>query len=152
VWGVLAVIKCIYLSSIYLHFIQDMENRCILLTTSMSFVDLTFQKHWVTKKHHMDQNPYISSLCPKPEVTNNMTRGMLWHKARVQPSQSGADKPRFGVFLKSAFTTCQAKSARRESKVEKVVQLQNLAARPPKSTGQPDKWASRAPTSAKAPT
>jgi hypothetical protein len=27
-------------------------------------------------KQHMDQNPYISSLCPKPEVvSDNMTRG-----------------------------------------------------------------------------
>jgi hypothetical protein len=30
----------------------------------------------MTKKHHIDQNPYISSLCPKPGVvTDNMTRG-----------------------------------------------------------------------------
>jgi hypothetical protein len=72
---VLAVIKCIYLLPIYLHFIQDIENRCILLTSSTSFVDLPFQEHRVTEKHHMDQNPYISSLCPKPGVvTDNMTR------------------------------------------------------------------------------
>jgi hypothetical protein len=36
--------------------------------------------------------------------------------------------------------------------VGKAVQQQNLAARPPKSIGRPDKWASRAPASAKAPT
>jgi hypothetical protein len=30
----------------------------------------------MTEKHHMDQNPHISSLCPKPGVvTDNMTRG-----------------------------------------------------------------------------
>jgi hypothetical protein len=41
----------------------------------MSFVDLPFQEHRMTKKHHMDQNSYISSLCPKPGVvTDNMTR------------------------------------------------------------------------------
>jgi hypothetical protein len=30
----------------------------------------------MTEKHHMHQNPHISSLCPKPGVaTDNMTRG-----------------------------------------------------------------------------
>jgi hypothetical protein len=44
--------------------------------SSTSFVDLPFQEHRMVEKHHMDQNPYISSLCPKPEVvTKNMTRG-----------------------------------------------------------------------------
>jgi hypothetical protein len=40
--GLLAVIKCIYLPPTYLHFIQDVEDRCLLLTSSTSFVDLTF--------------------------------------------------------------------------------------------------------------
>jgi hypothetical protein len=66
VWrGVLAVTKCIYLPSIYLHFIQDIEHRCLLLTSFMSFVDLPFQEHQMTEKHHMNQKPCISSLCPK---------------------------------------------------------------------------------------
>jgi hypothetical protein len=43
--GVLAVIKCIYLLLTYLHFIQDIEDRCLLLTSSTSFVDLPFQEH-----------------------------------------------------------------------------------------------------------
>jgi hypothetical protein len=42
----------------------------------MSFVDLPFQEQRTTEKHHMDQNPYISSLCPKPGVVlDNTTRG-----------------------------------------------------------------------------
>jgi hypothetical protein len=42
----------------------------------MSFVDLLFQEHRLMKKHHMDQNSYISSLCSKPElVSDNMTWG-----------------------------------------------------------------------------
>jgi hypothetical protein len=49
----------------YLHFIQDIEDRCLLLTSSMSFVDLPFQEHRMTKKHHMDKNTCISSICPK---------------------------------------------------------------------------------------
>jgi hypothetical protein len=70
------VIKCIYLPSTYLHFIQDIEDMCLLLTSSTSFVDLAFQEHRMMEKHHMDQNLYISSLCPKPGVvTHNMTRG-----------------------------------------------------------------------------
>jgi hypothetical protein len=63
--GVLAVIKCIYLPPTYLHFIQDVEDRCLLLTSSTSFVDLPFQEHQMAEKHHMDQNPCISSICPK---------------------------------------------------------------------------------------
>jgi hypothetical protein len=70
----LVVIECIYLPPTYLHFIQDIEYRCLLVTSSMSFVDLPFQEHRMTEKHHMDQNPYMSSLCPKPGVvTNNIT-------------------------------------------------------------------------------
>jgi hypothetical protein len=62
VWGrgVLTVIKCIYLPPTYLHFIQDIEDRCLLLTSSTSFVDLPFQEHRMTEKHHMDQNPSLS--------------------------------------------------------------------------------------------
>jgi hypothetical protein len=71
-----AVIKCIYLPPTYLHFMQDIEDRCILLTSSMSFVDLPFQEHQMTKKHHIDQNTCISSLCSKPGVvSDNMTQG-----------------------------------------------------------------------------
>jgi hypothetical protein len=66
VWGgVLAVIKCIYLWPTYLHFIQDIEDMRLLLTSSMSFVDLSFQEHRMIEKHHMNQNPCISLLCPK---------------------------------------------------------------------------------------
>jgi hypothetical protein len=50
----LAVIKCIYLLPTYLYFIQDIEARCLLLTSSMSFDDLPFQEHQMTEKHHMD--------------------------------------------------------------------------------------------------
>jgi hypothetical protein len=73
--GVLAVIKCIYLLSTYLHFIQDIEDRFLLQTSSTRFVDLPFQEHRMTENHHMGQNPYIPSLCPKRgTVTDNMTR------------------------------------------------------------------------------
>jgi hypothetical protein len=61
----LAVIKCIYLPPTYLHFIQDIEDRCFLLTSFTSFVDLPFQDHQMMEKHHMDQNPCISLVCPK---------------------------------------------------------------------------------------
>jgi hypothetical protein len=76
VMHVLAVLKCIYLLATYQHFIQDIEERCVLLTSSTSFVDSPFQEYGMTEKHHMDQNPYISSLYPKPGVvTDNMTQG-----------------------------------------------------------------------------
>jgi hypothetical protein len=41
-WGVLAVIKCIYSPPTCLRFIQDIEDKCLLLTSSTSFVDLPF--------------------------------------------------------------------------------------------------------------
>jgi hypothetical protein len=63
--GVLTVIKCIYLPPTYLHFIQDIEDRCLLLMSSTIFVDLPFQGHRMMEKHHMDQNSCISSICPK---------------------------------------------------------------------------------------
>jgi hypothetical protein len=54
---------------------QDIEDMCLLLTSSTSFVDLPFQEHWMTEKHHMDQNPYISSICPEEgRVTDNLTQ------------------------------------------------------------------------------
>jgi hypothetical protein len=54
VWGLLAVIKCIYLLPTFLYFIQDIEDSCLLVMSSMSFVDLPFQEHRMTEKHHMD--------------------------------------------------------------------------------------------------
>jgi hypothetical protein len=50
--GLLVVIKCIYLPPTYIHFIQDIEDRCLLLTSSMSLVDLPFQEYRMTEKHH----------------------------------------------------------------------------------------------------
>jgi hypothetical protein len=58
----LVVIKCIYLLPTYLYFIQDIEDRCLLLMSSTSFVDLPFQEHEMMDNHHMDQNSYIYSL------------------------------------------------------------------------------------------
>jgi hypothetical protein len=61
VWGGgVAVIKYIYLPPTYLYFIQDIEDRCLWLTSSMSFVDLPFQEHRMIEKHYVDQNLYIS--------------------------------------------------------------------------------------------
>jgi hypothetical protein len=70
---------------------QDIEDRCLLLMSSMSFVDLPFQEYRMTEKHHMDQNPYISSLCPKSGVvSDNMTRGGDMAKS------PGPTNPRWG--------------------------------------------------------
>jgi hypothetical protein len=55
---------------------QDIEDRCLLLMSSTSFVDLPFQKRKMMKKHYVDQNPYISLLCTKlGVVSDNMTQG-----------------------------------------------------------------------------
>jgi hypothetical protein len=39
---VLAVIKYIYLPPTHQHFFQGIEDRCVLLTSSTSFVDIPF--------------------------------------------------------------------------------------------------------------
>jgi hypothetical protein len=89
-WAMLVVIKFIYLLPTYLYFMQYIEDRCLLLTSSMSFDDLPVQEHRMMEKHHIDQNPYISSLCPKPRVVSD---NMTWQKARDQPTQGGAGQP-----------------------------------------------------------
>jgi hypothetical protein len=59
----------------------------------MSFVDLPFQKHWMMEKHDMDQNPFISAICPKQGIViENITRGDDVSQSRAQPSQSGAGR------------------------------------------------------------
>jgi hypothetical protein len=65
VGGMLVAIKYTYLPLTYPNFIQDIEDSCLLLMSSTSFVDLPFQEHRMTEKHHMDQNPRISSIYPK---------------------------------------------------------------------------------------
>jgi hypothetical protein len=70
---------------------QDIEDRCLLVTSSTSFVDLPLQTHRMMEKHHKDQNPYISSLCPKPGgVSDNMT----WVDDVAK--SSGPTDPRWG--------------------------------------------------------
>jgi hypothetical protein len=49
----LVVIKCIYLPPTYLYFIQEIEDRCLLLMSSMSFVDLPLQEYRM-----MEKTPY----------------------------------------------------------------------------------------------
>jgi hypothetical protein len=88
---VLAVIKYIYLPETNLHLMQDIEDRCLLPKSSTSFVDVPFQDQRTTEKHHINQNPYISSLCPKQGVvSDNMTRGDDMAKSR------GPTDPRWG--------------------------------------------------------
>jgi hypothetical protein len=70
---------------------QDKVDRCLLLTSSTSLIDLPFQEHRMTEKHHMDQNPYISSLCPKPEVVSD---NMAWGDDVAK--SPGPTDPRWG--------------------------------------------------------
>jgi hypothetical protein len=138
--GVLAVIKCIYLPLTYLHFMQDIEDRCLLLTSSMSFIDLLFQEHQKMEKHHMYQNPYISSLCPKQGVvSDNMRWGDDVAKSMgpIDP-RWGRPAPFLGQLARVwrqwhyAFNTCHVKSVRRGSDVGKLVHPCNMAPAHPK--------------------
>jgi hypothetical protein len=91
VWGVLAVIKCIYLPPTYLYLMQHIEDMCLLLMSSTSFVDLPFQEYQMIEKHHIDQNLYIYSLYPKLGVVlDNMTWGDDVAKS------TGPTEPRWG--------------------------------------------------------
>jgi hypothetical protein len=135
----LAVIKCIYLRPTYQHFMQDIEDRCLLPTSSTSFVNLQFHEHRMTETHHMDQSPYISSLCPKPGVvSDNMTQrdDVAKNPGPINP-RWGWPTPLLGrlarVWCKSnyAFNMCNVKLVRRASKVGKSVWPRNLATGPP---------------------
>jgi hypothetical protein len=61
----------------------------------------------------------------------------MWHKAQAYQAKgwpaghtSLADRLGLGVFLKSAFNTCQTKLTRSVSNMGKAVLPQSLAARP----------------------
>jgi hypothetical protein len=113
------VIKCIYLPPTYIHFIQDIEDRCLLLTSSMSFVHLPFQEHRMTEK---------TSYEPKSMHIFNMSQMRHGHKeydkrgwcgtkvgpnrAKVGPAgqTSLAGWPGVGAFSNSALPTCQGRS------------------------------------------
>jgi hypothetical protein len=74
--------------------VQDIEDSYLLLTSSMSFVDLQFQEHRMMEKDRIDQNPYISSLRPKlVVVSDNMTRGDDVAKRQAQLTQGGFGGP-----------------------------------------------------------
>jgi hypothetical protein len=94
----------------------------------------------MTEKHHMDQNPYISSLCLKPGVvSDNMTWGDDVAKSlgptdpRCLPTPLLGQPARVWRQLNYAFNTCHVKSVRRGSEVGKLVRPQNMATRPPKA-------------------
>jgi hypothetical protein len=74
-------------------------------------------------------------------------------RPKVGPASptSLADRPGPGVFPKTIFTTCQSKSVRGVSNVGKAVEQLNLTARPSFMAGWPNKWASHAQSSARAP-
>jgi hypothetical protein len=128
---VLAVIKFIYLLPTYLYFIHDIEDMCLLLTSSMSFVDLPFQEHQMMEKHCIDQNPYISELCPKLGVfTDNTTRrddvaqvpgpaNPKWGRPDPHPWPTGQV---LAHLQNTIFTTCQSKSLRGVSNVGNAVE------------------------------
>jgi hypothetical protein len=147
----LAIIKCIYLPSTYLHFIQGKEDRCLLLTSSMSFVDLPFQEHRMMEKHHMDQNLCISSLCPKQGiVTDNMTQG------NDVAQSTGSTEPRCGrpamcsCISKNRFVYVSCRGGAQGIQCPKAVQGENLAAWASCMASQPDRWAPGAQSSATA--
>jgi hypothetical protein len=75
----------------------------------------------------------------------------MWNKARTQPSQGVADRPRVGTFPKNCFVYLCRRGGAQGIQCPKAMQVGNLAARPSCMIGQPDKWASCAQSLARAP-
>jgi hypothetical protein len=73
----LVVIKCIYLPPTYVHFIQDIEDRCLLLTSSTSFVDLPFviPSFYAKPSTHRMRDPgsIVPHIRPKMLTDNQMS-------------------------------------------------------------------------------
>jgi hypothetical protein len=74
-----------------------------------------------------------------------------WPKVGPGSPTPLAVRPSPGQFPKTIFTTCQSKSVRGVSNVGNAMERLNLAAQPSCMVGRPDKWASRAQCSARAP-
>jgi hypothetical protein len=118
----MAVIKYTYLPPTYPNFIRDIEDRCLLLMSSVSFVDLPFQEHQMMEKHRVDQihayPHYVQNKTQSQTICHEM---MMWHKDRAQLCQSGAGQPHFlgwwsgiGIFSKTVSYTCQGRSVMAE--------------------------------------
>jgi hypothetical protein len=99
--GVLAVIKCIYLPPTYLHFIQDIEDRCLLLTSSMNFVDLPKSRHIfiMSKIRHSHRKYDMRKWC-------GIKDGPNWAMAWLAGHITLASWPCVGAFPKTILSTC----------------------------------------------
>jgi hypothetical protein len=83
---------------------------------------------------------------------------MTWHKAWAQPSQGVAGRPHHlgrptmcWCISKNHFVNVSSRGGAQGIQCPKVMQGRNLAARPSCMADRPDKWASCAQSSAKAP-
>jgi hypothetical protein len=83
---------------------------------------------------------------------------MMWHKARAQPSQGVAGRPHHlgwptmcWCIFKNGFVYVSSRAGAQGIQCPKVVEGGNLAARPSCMAGQPNKWASRTQSLARAP-
>jgi hypothetical protein len=129
--SVLVVRKYTYLPPTYPNFIQDIEDRYLLLMSSTSFVDLPFQEHRIMEKHHMDQNPCIASLCLKYGiVTNNITWGDDVAQSSGPTKQKWAGWLGVGAISISALPTCQGGSVHGVSDAQRQWRPSWVADRP----------------------
>jgi hypothetical protein len=155
---VLAVIKCIYLLQTYLYFIQDIEDRFLLLTSSTSFIDLP-GKSDDRKAPYGPKSIHILIMSKTRGVHGQYdTKGRRGTKLGPSQPKVGSTGPTPlasqtgpSVFPKTVFTMCQSKSVRGVSNVGKAVERLNVAARPSFMAGRLDKWASRTQSSTRAP-
>jgi hypothetical protein len=139
-WGhhsspLLAVIKCIYLPPTYLHFIQDIEDRCLLLMSFTSFVDLSFHEHRMMESSIWTKiHTYLNYVQNQRCSWTIWHEGTTWHKAWDQPTNSGAGWPHTLVrparsrrISKNHFHH-MSKLVRVVSNVGKAVEQLNMAA------------------------
>jgi hypothetical protein len=125
---VLAVIKCIYLPPTYLHFIQDIEDRCLLLTSSTSFVDLPFQEHRMTEKvpcRPKSMHIFIMSKIRHSKRQYDMRKwrgtkhGLNWAKVWPTGYITLADRPYVGAFPKIILSTCLVEAVLKVSNAQR---------------------------------
>jgi hypothetical protein len=77
---------------------------------------------------------------------------MTWHKAWAQPSQGLAGRPCVGTFPKTVLSTCPAEAVLKVSNTQRRCKEETwLPSKVAWPVGRPDKWASRAQSSARTP-
>jgi hypothetical protein len=126
VGGVLVVIKCKYLPPTYLHFIKDIEDRCLLLMSSMSLSTISGTSNdakapYGPKSMHIFIMSQIRHSHRQYDTRKwrGTKRGL--NRAKVWPPghTTLAGRPCVGTFPKTILFTCLAEAVLKVSNVQR---------------------------------